>query len=145
MKFGYIIACWVGERRTATPAYSKDKLIYIKQQIKCLQKFRHSLDLVVFVFNQPDEPEDTAANHRQLIESAKNLLIHEDILQKVNSFCKDFIKVFTSSGISSICIKVLFISLTTFLHIPKCSGCIKSMSSPISSFTRVAPVNKHKS
>jgi hypothetical protein len=59
MKFNtcYICCFWLGERRSTTNAYAEDKLAYVKEQIKTLSEFEHSLSRIVFVFNLEEEHE----------------------------------------------------------------------------------------
>lgn len=52
-----IIPFYLGERRNVPDKYSKDRLIYLKEQIEFLEKVNHHLSKVVFIFNLEPEHE----------------------------------------------------------------------------------------
>lgn len=47
----YVINFWLGKRRFEQPEYKKDNLYFIKQQIKCLETYKHNLTKIIFNFN----------------------------------------------------------------------------------------------
>jgi hypothetical protein len=63
----YICCCWLGERRSTTDAYRRDRLAYVKEQIKTLSNFNHSLGRIVFVFNLEEEHLDLFKEANELI------------------------------------------------------------------------------
>ena len=73
------------------------------------------------------------------------LTIIAGILVSAIVFLISLIKSFTSWVVSPTCIIVSASLDTDFKHWPNCSGCIKSISSPKSSFIIVAPVSKARS
>lgn len=50
-KVCYVTNFWLGERRFEYSEYKKDNLYFIKQQIKCLQTYKHDLNKIIFNFN----------------------------------------------------------------------------------------------
>lgn len=51
----YICCVYFGERRSPIERYLQDRLCLLKEQIKTLETFKHSLDRIVFVFNLEKE------------------------------------------------------------------------------------------
>ena len=51
----YVCCVYFGERRNPIKKYNEDRLCLIKEQIKSLEEFEHSLDRIVFVFNLEQE------------------------------------------------------------------------------------------
>jgi len=47
----YVIAFYLGDRRRKFPAYEADKLCYVRKQIETLDRVKHSLSKIYFVFN----------------------------------------------------------------------------------------------
>ena len=54
-KTAYICCVYFGERRSPIERYLQDRLCLLKEQIKTLETFKHSLDRIVFVFNLEKE------------------------------------------------------------------------------------------
>ena len=50
-KICYFTCFWLGDRRKIYPEYEQDRLYYLKQQIKALQTYNHSLNKIIFTFN----------------------------------------------------------------------------------------------
>lgn len=63
----YIINFYFGDRRFNIDRYNTDKLCYLKGQLECLEKYKHSLSKIIFNFNV--EPE-----HYQYLSEAVNLI-----------------------------------------------------------------------
>ena len=80
-----------------------------------------------------------------LANLASNLWIIRGAIAFLSCFSKFFINSLIESLASPICKIVSASSVTLFKHSPKCSGPIKSISSPKSSLITVAPVSKAKS
>ena len=74
-----------------------------------------------------------------------NLTVNTGSVHSTSSSSSFLIINLTSSVVSIKCNTVSFSSVTLFLISPKCSGPIKSISSPKSSFIIVAPVNIERS
>jgi hypothetical protein len=58
-KVCYFCCCYLGDRRAPVKYYLEDKTVYVKEQVKSLQEFNHSLDKIVFVFNLDPEHIET--------------------------------------------------------------------------------------
>lgn len=66
-KVCYICCVYFGDRRCSVSMYDEDRLLYIKEQVKTLSDFHHSLSQIVFVFNLEEE-------HKELFAKAKDLI-----------------------------------------------------------------------
>lgn len=58
MSTNYVIACWSGFRRVNPERVVKEREIFLRKHLESLQKLKHNLDQVTFVFSEnKDEPE----------------------------------------------------------------------------------------
>ena len=51
----YVCCVYFGDRRSPIKEYEIDRLCLIKEQIKSLDEFKHSLDRIVFIFNLDEQ------------------------------------------------------------------------------------------
>jgi virginiamycin A acetyltransferase len=58
MKKCLIINFYLGDRRKCIPEYNEDKLCLLKKQVEYLERYKNSLDLIVFSFNKTDNHYD---------------------------------------------------------------------------------------
>jgi hypothetical protein len=47
----YVINFWLGERRVSVSEYIKDRLFFLKKQIKSLEQLDQNIDVIIFNFN----------------------------------------------------------------------------------------------
>lgn len=66
MKIGYIVACWMGERRTQIEAQAEDRYFLIRRHIKALCTLNHNIDSVVFSINSDKPTSDGALDYQYI-------------------------------------------------------------------------------
>lgn len=54
-KICFVTNFWLGERRFEYSKYQEDNLYFLKQQISCLQTYKHNLTKIIFNFNVTPE------------------------------------------------------------------------------------------
>jgi len=59
MSINYVVACWSGMRRINPKLYLEDRSVFLRIHLESLQRLKHSLSQVTFVFaDNPEEPEE---------------------------------------------------------------------------------------